>query len=158
FKYEYKIFIIDEPILPAAQNALLKTIEEPAPYGIFLFIARNTHDFLPTVLSRCVVQKFRGFSDFRGENSFLQSLAEEIADSVKGADIPEAFSLYKKIEHLEKNELQKFLDLLYIHCGKKFRQNINQKFEFEELIKTKKILSQNGNAQLAIELMLLKMR
>ncbi|MCL2461226.1 MAG: DNA polymerase III subunit delta' [Defluviitaleaceae bacterium] len=56
---KYKIFIIDdaETLTPAAQNALLKTIEEPAPYGVFLFLSANDRQFLPTVLSRCVLLK-----------------------------------------------------------------------------------------------------
>ncbi|MBR6321894.1 MAG: hypothetical protein IKR59_03405, partial [Lachnospiraceae bacterium] len=37
-----------------AQNALLKTLEEPPTYVVILLLAANTEAFLPTVLSRCV--------------------------------------------------------------------------------------------------------
>lgn len=59
FRYRYKIFIIDSAhtLTVQAQNALLKTIEEPAAYGIFLLLAEGLGAFLPTVLSRCVVYK-----------------------------------------------------------------------------------------------------
>ncbi len=38
----------------AAQNALLKTIEEPPAYGILLLLVNNKDSFLQTILSRCV--------------------------------------------------------------------------------------------------------
>ncbi len=57
YKGPYKIYIIDEAekMNPAAQNALLKTIEEPPPYGIILLLTTNRGVFLPTILSRCVL-------------------------------------------------------------------------------------------------------
>ena len=53
----YKIYIIDEAekLTVQAQNALLKTIEEPPAYGIVIFLTTNKDSFLPTILSRCVV-------------------------------------------------------------------------------------------------------
>ena len=61
YRYKYKIFIIKDAdtMTPAAQNALLKTLEEPAGYGIFLLTGANLAGFLPTVLSRSVVLKLR---------------------------------------------------------------------------------------------------
>ena len=172
FKYKHKIFIVEnaETLTPAAQNALLKTIEEPAPYGVFLFLASSTHNFLPTVLSRCVVKKIHGegaFADsFEESNSELQTLAEDIFTSISRADIPEAFALYRKIEPLDKDALQEFLNLLYILYGKKINavaQTGNHPPQtwlnaIAAITRTKEVLSQNANAQLSIELMLLKMR
>lgn len=37
-----------------AQNALLKVMEEPPPYGVFLLLTDNAEKLLPTVRSRCV--------------------------------------------------------------------------------------------------------
>jgi len=36
-----------------AFNALLKTLEEPPPYAIFVLATTDVHKMLPTVLSRC---------------------------------------------------------------------------------------------------------
>jgi len=57
----YKVFIIDEVhmLSKPAFNALLKTLEEPPSYIIFIFATTEPHKVLPTVLSRC--QRF----DFR---------------------------------------------------------------------------------------------
>ncbi|MCR5203216.1 MAG: DNA polymerase III subunit [Lachnospiraceae bacterium] len=57
YSEEYKIYIIKDAnkMTEEAQNALLKTIEEPPAYVIFILISENTSMFLPTILSRCVV-------------------------------------------------------------------------------------------------------
>lgn len=50
-----KIYIIPraQDMQEPAQNALLKIIEEPPPYGVFLLLAENAQRILPTVRSRC---------------------------------------------------------------------------------------------------------
>lgn len=49
------VFIIEpaEAVRPGAQNALLKSLEEPPAYGQFILVASNTAGLLPTVRSRC---------------------------------------------------------------------------------------------------------
>jgi DNA polymerase-3 subunit delta' len=44
---------------PAAQNALLKTLEEPPSYAVILLLADGTSAFLPTIMSRCVTLPLR---------------------------------------------------------------------------------------------------
>ena len=60
-KSKYKVFIIDEAhqLTKEAANALLKTLEEPPPYAIFILATTEIHKMIPTILSRC--QRF----DFR---------------------------------------------------------------------------------------------
>lgn len=52
----YKIYIIDDAdkMTVQAQNAILKTIEEPPEYGIIMLLTENADGLLPTILSRCV--------------------------------------------------------------------------------------------------------
>ncbi len=59
YRYRYKIYIIPEAdtMTVQAQNALLKTLEEPPKQVIFLLLAENERAFLPTILSRTVVMK-----------------------------------------------------------------------------------------------------
>ncbi len=56
----YKIFLIDEAekMNEQAQNALLKTLEEPPEYGVIVLLSNNAERFLPTVLSRVVQLPF----------------------------------------------------------------------------------------------------
>ena len=58
---KYKVFIIDEVhmLSLSAFNALLKTLEEPPPYAIFILATTEIHRVPPTIISRC--QRF----DFR---------------------------------------------------------------------------------------------
>ena len=60
-KSKYKIFIIDEAhqMTKEAFNALLKTLEEPPSYAIFILATTEIHKMIPTIVSRC--QRF----DFR---------------------------------------------------------------------------------------------
>lgn len=57
YKSRYKIYIVPnaQNMTVQAQNALLKTIEEPPAYGIVLLLTTNVDKMLPTVVSRCIV-------------------------------------------------------------------------------------------------------
>lgn len=61
----YKIYIINEAekMSPQAQNALLKTIEEPPAYAIILLLTSNADSFLPTILSRCITLNLKAVPD-----------------------------------------------------------------------------------------------
>ncbi|MDC7289223.1 DNA polymerase III subunit delta' [Blautia schinkii] len=52
----YKIYIIVDAdmMTPQAQNALLKTIEEPPEYAVVMLLTSNVDSLLPTIQSRCV--------------------------------------------------------------------------------------------------------
>lgn len=56
YSSRYKIYIVDEAekMNVQAQNALLKTIEEPPAYAVILLLTTNADAFLPTIRSRCV--------------------------------------------------------------------------------------------------------
>ena len=53
----YRVYIVDEAekMNVQAQNALLKTIEEPPSYVVILLLTTNAEAFLETILSRCVL-------------------------------------------------------------------------------------------------------
>lgn len=56
YESERKIYLIDEAekMNREAQNALLKTIEEPPDYAVLILLTANTGSLLPTILSRCI--------------------------------------------------------------------------------------------------------
>ncbi len=60
----YKVYIIDEVhmLSNSASNALLKTLEEPPPYVIFVLATTEIHKVLPTIMSRCQRFDFRRIS------------------------------------------------------------------------------------------------
>lgn len=65
YSNRYKIYIIPEADLLTvqAQNALLKTIEEPPEYAIIFLLTENADSLLPTIRSRCVMLKLRNIKD-----------------------------------------------------------------------------------------------
>ncbi len=86
----YKIYIVDdaEKMTQQAQNALLKTIEEPPSYAIILLLTTNQEAFLPTILSRCVQLKLKPLKDFVVKHYLTEALHVPEAE----ADVYAAFA------------------------------------------------------------------
>ena len=61
----YKVYIIPQAdmMTTQAQNALLKTIEEPPEYAVIMLLTENADTLLPTINSRCVMLKLRNIKD-----------------------------------------------------------------------------------------------
>ena len=61
YSSKYKVYIIDEAekMTVQAQNALLKTIEEPPEYAVILFLTNTLDVLLQTVRSRCIIMNLR---------------------------------------------------------------------------------------------------
>jgi len=72
----YKIYIVDEAekLSVQAQNALLKTIEEPPAYAVILLLTTNTGMLLPTILSRCVTLDLKPVSSQLIKNYLMEQL------------------------------------------------------------------------------------
>jgi len=75
---KYKIYIIDEVhmLSNSAFNALLKTIEEPPPYVVFIFATTELHKVPATIKSRCQQYNFR----LIGTDELKERLASAAAD------------------------------------------------------------------------------
>ena len=69
-----KVYIVDEAekMNPQAQNALLKTIEEPPSYVVILLLTTNADGFLPTILSRCVTLNVKPVSAGKIEKMLME--------------------------------------------------------------------------------------
>lgn len=64
FESDYKILILWMPeYLKKEGNKLLKLIEEPPPKTVFIFVAEDENDILPTILSRCQLIKIPMLND-----------------------------------------------------------------------------------------------
>lgn len=76
YESKYKIYVIPDAHLmnAQAQNALLKTIEEPPEYGIIILLTSNLNRLLETVLSRCIVLNTKPIR----ERDMLQHLVKEL--------------------------------------------------------------------------------
>ncbi len=65
YSSKYKVYIINEAekMTPQAQNAILKTLEEPPAYAVILLLVSNMNSLLPTILSRCVTLNMKPVRD-----------------------------------------------------------------------------------------------
>ena len=118
----YKIYIVDEAekMTVQAQNALLKTIEEPPAYAIIMLLTTNQEAFLPTILSRCVQLKLKPLKDSVVKSFLMGSLG--IKES--RADIYAAFArgnLGRAI-HLASSEEFQFLYSELLHMLKHLKE------------------------------------
>ena len=65
YQGDRKIYIVDEAekMTPQAQNALLKTIEEPPSYMMIMLLASHEESLLQTILSRCITLQLKPVPD-----------------------------------------------------------------------------------------------
>ena len=78
-----KIYIIDEAekMNTAAQNAILKTLEEPPDYAVLLLLTTNASIMLETIRSRCVLLPLRPVPD-KTVRSWLMEKMEVPAETL----------------------------------------------------------------------------
>ncbi|MDE7022577.1 MAG: DNA polymerase III subunit delta [Lachnospiraceae bacterium] len=71
-----KIYIMNEgeKMTVQAQNALLKTLEEPPEYAVILILTTNVDALLPTILSRCVVLNMKPVPDHKVKKYLMEEL------------------------------------------------------------------------------------
>lgn len=74
---DHKIYLFPQELGLEGQNALLKILEEPPSYGVFLLLTDNPDKLLPTVRSRCTELK-------------MQALPEDILRTQLRRDFPQA--------------------------------------------------------------------
>lgn len=104
-----KVYIIDEVhmLTREAFNALLKTLEEPPPYAVFILATTDAHKVLPTVVSRCHRFDFRrvGPGDIarrlhyvaKCEDVQLQDEAAHLIARVADGGLRDALSLLEQV-------------------------------------------------------------
>lgn len=113
-KGKYKVYIIDEVhmLTKEAFNALLKTLEEPPPYTMFIFATTEIHKVPLTILSRC--QRF----DFR--RVMIDEITRRlrfIASNEKIAIEDDALLLIAKRADGSVRDAQSIFDQLASFCG-----------------------------------------
>ena len=76
YSSKYKVYIINEAekMTPQAQNAILKTLEEPPAYAVIILLVSNINTLLPTILSRCVVLNMKPVRDALVKKYLMEEL------------------------------------------------------------------------------------
>lgn len=107
---DYKIYVINncDKMTIEAQNALLKTLEEPPEYAIIILVTSNKEALLDTIKSRCEIIKFLPIStnelkSFLIKNGIEENRAKFLATFSRGS-IKEALELSYSSEFITMRE------------------------------------------------------
>lgn len=181
-----KVYIIDNANLMTkeAQNALLKTLEEPPEFVTIILIGENENDFLTTIKSRCMILHFNTISD-EDMKKYLKTnynvdITQSMLDVFQGS-IGQAIELkdkqenYKIIEnsfnnlgkenlidfinkldilYTAKDEIFDMLDYINIILLKKSKENVKYTKCIKIVENTKRRINQNANYDMSIDNML----
>ncbi|MCK4520441.1 DNA polymerase III subunit gamma/tau [Candidatus Parcubacteria bacterium] len=166
-KSKYKVFIIDEchQLTKEASNALLKTLEEPPSYAIFILATTEIHKMISTILSRCQRFDFRkltleeiikrleficGKEGIKIEKPALELIALNAGGAVRDAesllDRVSAFSLDRKKE-IKAEDIKDILGLVEINQVSKFTDLIIQKKPAETIDFLNNIIDKGQDVQ-----------
>lgn len=76
YSSRYKIYILNEAekMTVQAQNAILKTLEEPPEYAVLILLTTNVNALLPTIVSRCVVLNMKPVADSEVKRFLMNQL------------------------------------------------------------------------------------
>ena len=69
----------------AAQNALLKILEEPPTYGVFFLLADNPEKLLPTIRSRCTELRLTALPESLLRSNLQALFPQSSAEDIQGA-------------------------------------------------------------------------
>lgn len=182
----YKIYIIYDAQLmnENAQNALLKTIEEPEPYGIIFLLTDNEDSFLQTIRSRCIRLSMDAVPRNDVAEALLDEDGQQVIKALEGVVRSDAFQINKTAKEMEDMDRQQVVRiaglwvrdmLVYKSTGDRSRlyfaayeqsirsmsasmtyEDLNECLEVVDKVKAR--LSANVKAEAAFENMLLQIR
>ena len=181
-----KVYIIDnaDQMTKEAQNALLKTLEEPPEFVTIILIGENENEFLATIKSRCMILHFNPINNLDmkkylednydinitsnmldmfqgsiGKAIELKDKKEEyfrIEQAIENIENEDLIDLIKKLDILytSKDEILDMLDYINIILLKKAKNNIKYTGCIKIVENTKRRITQNANYDMSIDNML----
>ena len=113
----YKIYVFDEAqkMTVEAQNALLKTLEEPPKYAIIILVTNNKESLLDTIKSRCEIIKFtpipiKEIADYLVKTGVDEKRASLLANFSRGR-MQKAIELSESEDfYIMREEIQKYIE------------------------------------------------
>ncbi|MFL8674843.1 ATP-binding protein [Clostridioides sp. GD02404] len=116
---DYKIYIINnaEKMTVEAQNALLKTLEEPPDYAIIILVTNNKESLLETIKSRCDIIKFspipmEDLKKYLIDTGIEEERAQLLATFSRGS-IENALSLSQSAEFsVMRDDIQQYIQVM----------------------------------------------
>ena len=181
YQFKGKVVVLEDAasLTIEAQNALLKTLEEPPEDALVILGAKSESDLLPTVISRCQIVILEGAQLFESEPQGLipQSRRRPIESNSKDAiaslqhDIEELLNStmeerFEYIGNLKEREeflqamVQYFREQLHIPEATPVRRRLTRlevKNFLQELLQAEEWAAQNVNIRAILEYLMLVM-
>lgn len=120
-----------ERMLPAASNALLKSLEEPLPGTLFLLTTTSIESLLPTIRSRGQLVRIEGAPDTQTQQ-FSPSVEQLLSTFWTAPQVEQIYQVGKDIEKLVEDEREKRLKELkplWESLSKVQRTDVESEFE-----------------------------
>lgn len=122
----YKVYIINDAdkLTEQAQNALLKTMEEPPEYAVILLLVSNISVILPTILSRSVVLNLKTIEkqlikDYLMKQHHVPDYMANVASGFSGGNVGKAikYATSEDFEQMKSNVLHilKYIDQMELY-------------------------------------------
>lgn len=146
-----KVVIIQnaETLTEEAQNALLKTLEEPPDNAYLILLTKNTDFLLPTVISRCQVIELPASSNLALSKKEGEELAKVVSWIEQGS-IPAGFAW--AAENTDRKSALETIDKLLIVAHQRLKQgDALQTASIRSIFEAKKYLLANTNVRLTLE-------
>ena len=102
---DHKIYLFAQDLGIEGQNALLKVLEEPPQYGVFMLLTDNPEKILPTVRSRCTELALSGLPADTLRRAIGKQLPDAAADDVEAAIERSGGFLGQALKMLENGEI-----------------------------------------------------
>jgi len=157
---EKKIYLIEDAELmtPQAQNALLKTLEEPPEYAVIVLITSNEKLLLDTIRSRCIT--IRDEVEEEPEDDEIVSQNEEIFARLGNMDAVTALEYGQMIIARGPGGAARFLDavrrFLLAQAGTSLRSSFNLSKAMASIDRAEGRLRSNVNTELTLEMLLME--
>jgi len=158
FSRTFKVVVIAQAntIGVEAQNALLKTLEEPSPHTTLILTTPQETMLLPTIISRC--QRINSLEDIPQNTPWSKEIIIT-TDSKSYSEFPIITSQKTALhaaESLAKTDRSMMVDSMEEWGTTLSKNNTNTKSStLKQLIETKKHIAANGNIQLNLEILFL---
>ena len=127
FESRYKIFIVDnaERMNFNAQNAFLKTLEEPPKFSVIILVTDSINFIAPTIRSRCQIINFNPLPDSIIAEKLLEAgkLEKEdipVASKLANGSLGQAFKIDKEHLNYRKDVLLKLMEVKFDRPSKVF--------------------------------------
>jgi hypothetical protein len=157
FEAKWKVFVVEgaDRLTMEAQNALLKTLEEPPGNTIFCLLAASGAHLLPTIQSRSFELRLRAV------DADMEPTLEQLIGRISGlgkAPWEEVFESFQNLKRPAVNDLLLSLMYYFRHLAERQRHEPGYAQAVAAVYETREALEANANQKLALTRLAMRLR